>query len=92
MILKTNSDFYSNSINEFVVTEEQCAFHEAETELLNTIHIIVMLKRAKPVESGNIPTICYTERYALYATQLRNIWHSTSLFQQFVSVNKINMA
>lgn len=73
MILKTNSDFYSKRINEFVVMEEQCAFHEVETELLNTAHIIVMHKRVKPVESGNIPTTCYTKRYSLYAGQLRNI-------------------
>jgi hypothetical protein len=60
MILKTNRDFYPNIINEYVVMEEQCAFHGAETELLNTIHIIVMLKRVKPVESAT---------YRLPATQ-----------------------
>ena len=50
--------------------EEQC---EAETELLNIIHVIVILKRFKPVGSGNIPTTYYTKRYALYAAQLWNI-------------------
>ena len=55
------------SVNELVVMEEQC---EAETELLNIIHVIVILKRFKPVGSGNIPTTYYTKRYALYAAQL----------------------
>ena len=73
MILKANSDFYPNSINEFVVMEEQSVFHEAEADLLNTVHIIVMLKRFKRVESGNIPTTCYTKPYAFYAAQLRNV-------------------
>jgi hypothetical protein len=73
MILKANSDFCPNGINEFVAMEEQNVFHEAETDLLNTLHIIVMLKLFKPVESGNIPTTCYTKRYAFYAAQLRNV-------------------
>jgi len=50
--------------------EEQCAFHEAETELLNTVQIIVMHKWVKPAESGNIPTTCNTKHHALYAVQL----------------------
>ena len=90
MILKTNSDFYPNSVNEFVVMEEQCAFHETETELLNTIHIIVMLNRVKPVESAT---------YRLPATQnatpsMQHNYKTSNIvrvyFQQFVSVNKIN--
>jgi hypothetical protein len=73
MILKTNSDFYPNSINKFVVMEEKCVFHEDEIDLLNTLRIIVMLKRFKPVKSGNIRTTCYTKRHAFYAAQLRNV-------------------
>jgi hypothetical protein len=65
--------FFPNNINEFVVMEAQCAFHKAETELLNTIHVIVMLKMFEPAESGNIPTTCCTKCYALSAAQLRNI-------------------
>jgi hypothetical protein len=42
--LKNNSDFSAKSINEFTVIEAQCAVHEAETELLNTVHVIVMLR------------------------------------------------